>query len=1103
MRHAPGRSRSHAAFVLAVLATLSTPAWADEYTVFTAEGPPTDPVGVTSNVIGGGSDDVTATVDLPFSFPYFGTLFDRISICSNGWAAFGSSTATTSSNPVLPSGAAPNAVVAPLWDDLATGGGVVRTYTNGVAPARTFVIDWSDVESFDGRSSGLRFQIALFEESGVVQFAYGSGGTFSGMSYTAGIEGPAGAVAFSAAGTGNGLSARPSGIVRFEPRATVVSGRVLRDRPVAGADGLGGTVDTALPVAGATVRLVEEVGGGLVAVGSTALDGSFSLVGRGLAGTETLAVEIVTAGAAGRVVDRSGAPYSFRLATSLDAAAAVAVGTVTLDAAVDTVHATIRRALNVQQAMERGRRVATDAVAWGAANLAPGAADSLPALDAVWEPGVTTTGGSFYAPSDGVAPASIVITDGSANPDPYDDDVILREYGHHVLASLSAHPGALPALRDFAATTTPAFAWADGFAYFLAAGVAGRSTFIDTISADTAVVDDLEAPPSGARGEGFPSAVAGSLWDLVDGANEDEDEVAGTLGDAPSSFVDVLAHVDRLLDSVPEGATEFTIRSFFDVWRTTAGGADAAAARAGAARIFIHHGTLPDDAAEPDDRIDEAAQTAGPGSKVTGRRLSPENVDVFRVVVPGPAPQTLEFVLHQITDLDVALELTDEAGGVIVAVTNDGLTGEDHRTLRLRPSLPLPPATYFVRARAVDARTAAYALSIFRPLLLATGDLPEWTAGIAFKQDFVAGGGVEPYTFATSTDAPGLGVVLDGTRLTGVPQTAGEYDVTIVVSDTAAPASSVTTVRPLVINPPPTLPPLFGVAEGRDGSRVLGSGGTATVWTPVLDAPGALTLEGGSDLRLVGNAGAPTSFPLGADALDAAGARLDGAATFVVVTADVFGGDAAVPGDDAFGYFLDALLGSDIDLTLRFRGSDETPTVSDIVNDAGVSLLTGTGAGRTESFGRKVKIRGLRARATERVHVVFTRGDFTGTVRVKAAVRPPRRFIGEAGVIADERIVEVPIDALAGARVTIDLRRSPSPTTLEPTVLDIVDPSGSLLALPTERRRGRKRAVLRFTAQQSGRHVLRLGGRSGTTGPLFYRVRIRTPRAARLVLDRP
>ena len=54
----------------------------------------------------------------------------------------------------------------------------------------------------------------------------------------------------------------------------------------------------------------------------------------------------------------------------------------------------------------------------------------------------------------------------------------------------------------------------------------------------------------------------------------------------------------------------------------------------------------------------------------------------------------------------------------------------------------------------------------------------------------------------------------------------------------------------------------------------------------------------------------------------------------------------------------------------------------------------------------------------------------------------------------------------------------------------------------TERRRKRgSEARLSFDAPASGRYLLRFSSRDGTSGPLFYKVKVKTPRKARLVLD--
>ncbi len=1100
MRHRFPLRAVTTAFALALFA--ASPALADEYTVDTFVGGYQAPGGSSTQVIGPNEDDTTAGITLPFAFSYFGRVFDRASVCSNGWVAFGSSSATTSVNPALPATAVPNAVLAPLWDDLATAAGSVRSFVEGSAPTRVFVIDWDSVESFDGSATGLSFQVRLHEDSGVVEFAYAAGGAYTSLSYTASLEDPSGTIAFSAAGSGNSQSGAPAADARFTPREVVVTGRVLRDRPVADETGLGNSTELGLAVEGATVRLVREDTGDVSATAITAADGSFALRGLGIDAPTTLAVDLLTTGDGARVASSGGSEYSHRIAATIAAAASTVLSDVTLDDAVDADDPPFRRALNVHQALERGYRVARAAAIVAGQASPPKSAEFIPRLTATWSIGATPAGGTAYAPVAGVSGATLFVSDATANPDAYDDDVLLREYALHVLATISVSPGAVPLPRGFSVGTTTEFAWAQGFGFWFACSVQERDVFIDTTSASTAMVFDLEAPPTGVLVETFPAAVAGSLWDLVDPADEVTDEFPGTTGPSPSTFQDIFTTIDRQLDAVPEGGSAFTIRDFFTSFGD-AGTPEGATARRQMARAFIHLGTLPDDGAEPDDRIDEATLGGAPGVKLLGRRISPDNSDVLRLDVAGPDPQTVVIALTQTTDVDLSLLLLGASGGLIDFATNVDEIGDARATLRVEPSAPLPPGTYFVRVDAGTGNgvTGDYAVSIFNPLVVGGVDALEWTEGVPLKEDFPAKGGISPFTYTTSTGgAPGLVLAEDGSRITGTPTQAGEFTIDVAVADDAAPINRVARMVPFVINPALAIRPFFAVAAERTISRVLGTGGTDPEWTPELQPGGDLLLVGGARLTLTGATGAPRTFGMAARADDAVGAMLPLAPVQVVVTRDFFDADGAtIPVAGPFGYYLDALKGSEISVVLRFKGTGERPEVIGFIDDAGTPLL---GESTVVTSGRKLKFSGPLLRATGRYHMLLDPKGFVGTVDVKVEVTPPRKAQGEHAIQPADTVVEVPVDVLAGATVKIVLRRSQAPSSLEPTVSEIEGPDGNLLALPTERRRRRGReAVLVFEAPASGRYLLRFTGRDGTSGPLFYKVRVRTPRKARLVLD--
>ena len=108
---------------------------------------------------GDNGDDVV-TVDLPFEFTFYGIDYNRLSICSNGWIAFGDTDMRSFRNYTLPGPGGPPKMVAVFWDDLmTTGGGDVITYYDQLNDY--FVVEWSDVRTFYNNSLE-SFQVILY-----------------------------------------------------------------------------------------------------------------------------------------------------------------------------------------------------------------------------------------------------------------------------------------------------------------------------------------------------------------------------------------------------------------------------------------------------------------------------------------------------------------------------------------------------------------------------------------------------------------------------------------------------------------------------------------------------------------------------------------------------------------------------------------------------------------------------------------------------------------------------------------------------------------------------------------------------------------------------
>lgn len=63
-------------------------------------------------------DDTLFTMPLPFDFVYYGRDYDSITVCDNGWMAFGETWMYIFRNWPIPSPLGPPAMLAPFWDDL-------------------------------------------------------------------------------------------------------------------------------------------------------------------------------------------------------------------------------------------------------------------------------------------------------------------------------------------------------------------------------------------------------------------------------------------------------------------------------------------------------------------------------------------------------------------------------------------------------------------------------------------------------------------------------------------------------------------------------------------------------------------------------------------------------------------------------------------------------------------------------------------------------------------------------------------------------------------------------------------------------------------------
>jgi hypothetical protein len=152
-------------------------------------------------------DNRSYFIDLGFDFWYNGVRYTQISVSTNGFIDF--STSTDNGGPTaddfgyvnsaftqVTSGSATRPAIAPFYDDLTAQGGTealgnaIKYQTSGTAPNRVFTIEWIDMAVYLNTSPTLNFQVKLYETTGVIEINYGtmSTGTHS-FSYTLGLNG--------------------------------------------------------------------------------------------------------------------------------------------------------------------------------------------------------------------------------------------------------------------------------------------------------------------------------------------------------------------------------------------------------------------------------------------------------------------------------------------------------------------------------------------------------------------------------------------------------------------------------------------------------------------------------------------------------------------------------------------------------------------------------------------------------------------------------------------------------------------------------------------------------------------------------------------------
>lgn len=144
-----------------------------------------DDLGTTS-IFADNTDDARYVHTLPFSVTIEGVAYTQITICSNGWVAFGDVNSTTFNATALPATFTNNPVIFPFWTDLKDygSGEYVVVRNEGTSPNRTVVV-YFRMRALWATSAVAEFQLQIHEGSALLNVKYISmAPTLNGQQWT-------------------------------------------------------------------------------------------------------------------------------------------------------------------------------------------------------------------------------------------------------------------------------------------------------------------------------------------------------------------------------------------------------------------------------------------------------------------------------------------------------------------------------------------------------------------------------------------------------------------------------------------------------------------------------------------------------------------------------------------------------------------------------------------------------------------------------------------------------------------------------------------------------------------------------------------------------
>lgn len=240
-------------------------------------------------------------------------------------------------------------------------------------------------------------------------------------------------------------------------------------------------------------------------------------------------VRLASLGATAEVKDMSGGAYEYDIPIVQWPGGTIDFGTITM---------------NEEQS---GPWNIFDALVQGAGYLRALTGADPPLVHCLWAVG--NTDGTYFIPAGN----QINILGSSRDSDEFDDAVILHEYGHFVATNYS-YDRSSGGQHSWNGHYTPTLAWSEGWGTFFSSLVRDTPLYLDTNVYGNLSLD-IEVPTGSVAGDDNEGAVAASLWDIYDSADDNSD----TLSDG-------IAHIWRVMRTFITFNRGCTIRDLYDGW---------------------------------------------------------------------------------------------------------------------------------------------------------------------------------------------------------------------------------------------------------------------------------------------------------------------------------------------------------------------------------------------------------------------------------------------------------------------------------------------------------------------------------------------------------